>query len=136
MGRLAACCGGVWDGERAGLGEGTIKQDPDRVDQKAKADSTGSNYCLRRRELAECRKSLLELYDVRWWRHWWKVICVKEDFDGYLGLPRCHAISHAEDKIASLKKARFFDGINMFEDFVEELNTTDLSVMASIDERS
>lgn len=95
----------------------------------------GQRYCLRRREPAECRKSLLELYDVRWWRHRWKVIRIKEDFDGYLGLPRYHAISHAEDEIASLKKARFFDGINMLKDFVEELDTS-LSVTDNIDERS
>lgn len=95
----------------------------------------GQHYCLRRRKPGKCCESLLELYHVRRWRHRWKVVRVKENFDGYLGLPRYHAIPHAKDEIASLEKAGFFDRINMLKYLVEELDTS-LSVTPDINERS
>lgn len=73
---------------------------------------------------------------MRRWRHRWKVVRVKENFDGHLSLPRYHAISHTKNEIASLKEAGLFDGVNVLEYFVEELETMSWSVTDTIDERS
>lgn len=105
MGRLSARCGGVWDGEGAGLGEGAVEEDPNRVDQKTKPGEVWSTLLLTPKKARKCRESLLELYDVRRWRHRWKVVRVKENFDGHLSLPRYHAISHTKNEIASLEEA-------------------------------
>lgn len=84
----------------------------------------GQYWYLKRRWRDErWREDLLELNDMCRWRDWWKIIRIQEDFDGDLCLPCYHPISQAEDEVAGLKKTGLLDRIDVFEDFVEELDS-------------